>query len=126
LIRLAAYSSLTGLEISVELAQNVLKNMISTIAINSDKVQKIVASFFNISIADLRSSRRKKIVALPRQIAMYLTRKHTKMSFPEIGVKFGGKDHTTIMHACKKIGAKMTGDQSLKNIVDSIEKNLFT
>ncbi len=125
LIRLEAYASLHGVPINEQLAKEVLKQLIvEQKPITVEDIQKTVASFFNIKISDLKSSRKQKVIALPRQIAMYLARKHTDCSYPEIGMKFGGKDHTTIIHAVKKIERMAEKEASIRNTIESIEKNL--
>lgn len=125
LIRLEAYSSLHGVPVSLPLAEEVFRQLHGEDRpLTADDIQKTVANFFNIKVADLKSPRKQKIIALPRQIAMYLCRKHTEMSYPEIGARFGGKDHTTIIHAVKKIEKMMGDDPTVKNAVESVEKNL--
>ena len=92
-------------KIDIELTKSVLKDLLksSNRRITIDEIQKKVASYFNIKIDDLISSRRIRTFARPRQVAMYLTKKLTTRSLPEIGRKFGGRDHTTVIHAVKKI-----------------------
>lgn len=110
LIRVVACSLLEDRAISLDMAKNVLKDMVkeSVKIISVEMIQKNVSEFFNITISDLKSTRRQKYLVLPRQIAMHLTRKLTKHSLPEIGNAFGGKDHTTVMHSCKKSTRKST------------------
>ena len=127
LIRIVAYSSLTNKEITVDLASEALKDIISkkqgkniTISI----IQDIVASYFNLRIEDLKSQRRTRNVAYPRQIAMYLSRKLTDMSLPKIGEEFGGRDHTTVIHAYEKISENLNSDENLQHTIDDITKKL--
>jgi chromosomal replication initiator protein len=80
-----------------------------------DEIMKTVADFYNIKISEIKSHRRDKMYALPRQIAMYLARNLTDHSYPEIGEKFGGKDHSTVIHNVQKIEKRMESDQSLKH-----------
>ena len=87
-------------------------------------VQKLVADYYQIKVAELKSARRMKHLAFPRQIAMYLCKKHLKNSFPELGQKFGGKDHTTVMHACKKIDRELQSNPRLRDDVEFLEKSL--
>lgn len=127
LIRIVAYSSLTNREVSVDLASEALKDIISKkqgkhITINM--IQDIVSSYFNLSIDDLKSQRRTRNIAYPRQIAMYLSRKLTDMSLPKIGEEFGGRDHTTVIHAYEKISENLNNDETLKNTIESISKKL--
>ena len=106
LIRIVAFSSLTNKEISVDLASEALKDIISSKQskqVTIDLIQDIVASYFNLKVEDFKSSRRTRNIAFPRQIAMYLCRKLTDMSLPKIGEEFGGRDHTTVIHAYEKI-----------------------
>src|SRR5439155_6416917 len=121
LVRVGAFASLYGRAITMELAKEVLGALVQekTRILTAEGIQKTVASFFNLKISDLKSPKKHKVLALPRQIAMYLVRKHTGSSFPDIGEKFGGKDHTTVLHACRKIEEKMRTDPALKNTVES-------
>lgn len=89
-----------------------------------EKIQSLVAKFYGISRKDLKSVSRKRTVALPRQVAMYLTRKNTEMSFGEIGFHFSGKDHTTIMHGYEKIEALMRKDVRLKAVVEALQRQI--
>ncbi|MBL7685271.1 MAG: chromosomal replication initiator protein DnaA [Deltaproteobacteria bacterium] len=127
LIRISAFSSLTGAEISIEMAKEVLKNILPEVSknISVEAIQKLVADHYNIKISELKSSRRLKTLTGPRQIAMYLCRKHAKSSFPELGMKFGGKDHSTVVHAVQKVEKKLHDDPTFKREVDSIEKILL-
>ncbi len=128
LTRVVAFSSLNDCEITLELAKDVLKNIIKTREkdINIYSIQKIVSKHFNIKLSDIKSKRRQKSVVLPRQICMYLSRRFTKMSLPEIGSHFGGKDHSTIFHAVKKIENLLTKDKKIKHdiniLIDKLNK----
>jgi chromosomal replication initiator protein len=126
LTRLRAYSSLTGSDINEAMARETLKDILSDRhkMISIDNIQKNVASFYNISISDLKSSKKLKIYALPRQVAMYLCRTMTKSSFPEIGEKFGGKDHSTVIHAVRQTEKRLNEDRELKNIIDTLKNQL--
>lgn len=125
LTRVFAYSSINKVDPTPEMAREVLGNLLgSPRAITIDSIQKVVADFFNLKISDLKSHRKLKIIALPRQISMYLARKYTNCSFPEIGGKFGGKDHSTVIHAVRKIEKKIEEDPSLKSTVETLKKNL--
>ena len=99
------FSNILGKKIDIELTKSVLTDLLksSNRRITIDEIQNKVASYFNIKIDDLISSRRIRTFARPRQVAMYLTKKLTTRSLPEIGRKFGGRDHTTVIHAVKKI-----------------------
>lgn len=127
LIRIIAYSSLTNREVTVDLATEALKDIISKKQgkhITIDSIQDIVASYFNLRIEDLKSQRRTRNVAYPRQIAMYLSRKLTDMSLPKIGEEFGGRDHTTVIHAYEKISGNLKTDDSLQHTINDLTKKL--
>jgi chromosomal replication initiator protein len=126
--RLVAHATLVGTEITVETAQIVLQDLLksSNKKITIEEIQKKVAEHFNIRITDMHSPRRSRSVARPRQIAMYLAKSITSRSLPEIGRKFGGRDHTTVMHAVKKIEELKLQDinfnediELLKRLIDS-------
>ena len=105
LIRLIAYASLTGQQISLPLAQEVLKNILSHAerAVTIEIIQKFVADHFNLRLVELKSRNNSKSVAMPRQIAMYLCKSLTHASLPEIGRSFGGKHHSTVIHSIRKV-----------------------
>ncbi len=105
LIRLIAFASLTGQEVSLQLAQEVLKNIIDhdEKAVTIDAIQKFVAEYYNLKLADLKSRNNAKSVAMPRQVAMYLCKSLTHASLPEIGRSFGGKHHSTVIHSIRKV-----------------------
>lgn len=128
LIRILAYSSLTNSPITIELASEALKEIFSTKPreLNIDYIKEVVANKFNIKIEDLNSKKRTRIIAYPRQIAMYLSRELTDLSLPKIGNEFGGRDHTTVMHAYDKVSTDMKNDPSLKDKIDSIVNELKT
>jgi chromosomal replication initiator protein len=126
LIRLSAFASLSGGEISLDMAKEILKDLFPDRSrhMTVEAIQKLVAEHYNIKISDLKSPRRLKVLAVPRQIAMFLCRKHVKSSFPELGMKFGGKDHSTVVHAVQKISRLLQKDLTLKNEITSLEKRL--
>jgi chromosomal replication initiator protein len=126
LIRLAALASLKQADISVDFASETLKQFLSqaSASLTIEAIQKEVASYFNLKVADLRSSKRHKAVARPRQIAMFLCRKLTDSSFPEIGQRFGGKDHSTVISACNKIKDLSEKDLSVRTAVETLERQL--
>jgi chromosomal replication initiator protein len=105
LIRLIAYASLTGQGISLPLAQEVLKNILEheERAVTIEIIQKFVADYYNLKMADLRSRNNSKSIAMPRQVAMYLCKSLTHASLPEIGRSFGGKHHSTVIHSIRKV-----------------------
>ena len=116
LIRLGAFSSLTGNEITLKMARDVLKDIIvdKSREVTIETIQKQVADYFKIKVTELKSDKRLKAIVVPRQIAIYLCRELTKSSYPEIGEKFGGKDHSTIIHSVKKIDKLISQDLELK------------
>jgi len=123
LIRIMAYSSLTNKEINVELAKEALKDILpesKAKKIDIPLIQKIVGEFYNLSIEDFKSKKRTRAVAYPRQIAMYLSRELTDHSLPKIGEEFGGRDHTTVLHAYDKISKDIEAKPSLKKRIDEI------
>ena len=129
LIRIVAFSSLTNKEISVDLALLALRDIIankSSKAITIEYIQEIVANYFNVTVDDLKSARRTKSITYPRQIAMYLCRKNTDNSLPKIGEEFGGRDHTTVIHAYEKISDALNKDKDplLKSDIESLSKKL--
>jgi chromosomal replication initiator protein len=127
LYKLFAYHDLVHEVITLELAKRALKDMISTKNVEDisiDLIQKKVANSFNISFSDMKSKKRAKNIALPRQIAMYLARNLTEYSTTEIGNDFGGKDHSTVIHAVSKIGEKYNSDEGFKLKVDRIIKEI--
>lgn len=127
LIRIVAYSSLTNKEISVDLASEALKDIISnkhTKQITIDTIQDVVSSYYNLKVEDLKSQRRTRNVTVPRQIAMYLCRTLTDMSLPKIGEEFGGRDHTTVIHAYDKISDNLKTDEALQNVINDLTKKL--
>jgi len=126
--RIMAYASLTGASLTVDTARKVLKDILTSpensAPITIDLVQKVVARHFNLDLADMRSKRRTDAIAFPRQVAMYLARTLTELSTPEIGAQFGGKDHTTVMHACNKIKNKLSGDPYFVALVNKITQDI--
>lgn len=122
LIRIGAYASLTSTPVSLAMAKEVLKDILveKSREITIEDIQKTVGAHYNIKISDLKSSKRLKALVLPRQVAMYLSRQLTSSSYPEIGERFGGKDHSTIIHAIKKIEKKMEDDYQLRTTINSI------
>jgi len=122
LIRIGAFASLTKTPIDIQLAKEVLKNIIKPKEelISIDSIQKVVANFFNIKISDLKVKRKYKGYVIPRQVAMYLSRKLTDASLLEIGDKFGGKDHSTVLHSIKKVEEKISKETSFKEIIENL------
>jgi chromosomal replication initiator protein len=92
--------------------------------ITVENIQKTTCDYFNIKLGDLKAKRRTQNIALPRQVAMYLCRKHTDASFPGIGDKFGGRDHSTVIHASRTIERKMKEDPNMQSTIEKLERNL--
>jgi len=124
LIRLAAFSSLQGKPITVEFAQQTLLSILQRgqKKVSIEHIQRTVASYFNIRVQDLRGSRRPRSIAYPRQIAMHLCRKLTDASLSEIGRRFGGKDHTTVLAADRKIEHLATQDDETRTSLDALRE----
>jgi len=113
LLKLAAHASLSGIPISLDMAKIVLKDMIEEdMPITIDKITKIVADFYGIKIQDMKSKKRTKEIAIARQVAMYICRQLTELSLGDIGKGFGGKDHTTVIYACRQVEKKLSLDES--------------
>ena len=124
--RLLAYSNLIGRPISLEMAQEVLRDLLraNDRKVTIEEIQKRVAEHYNIRLSDMSSARRARAVARPRQIAMFLAKQLTSRSLPEIGRKFGGRDHTTVMHAVRKIEELRAADSSFAEDVDLLRRML--
>jgi chromosomal replication initiator protein len=122
LIRLIAYASLTGREISLPLAQEVLKNILDhdERAVTIEIIQKFVADYYQLKLAELKSRNNAKSVAMPRQIAMYLCKKLTNASLPEIGKSFGGKHHSTVIHSIRKVEELRQRDGEFNTFIDNL------
>jgi chromosomal replication initiator protein len=106
LTRLTAYSDLVHKELTLEIAKNLLKEIFNTkrhSAITVDSIIRMVADHYKLSLSDLKGKKRSKNIALARQVSMYVIREVTEYSTTEIGIEFGGRDHTTVMHSCQKI-----------------------
>ena len=126
LIRLIAFASLTGREISLELAQEVLKNVIEQDekAITIESIQKFVSEYYQLKFGELKSKNNSKSIALPRQIAMYLCKTLTRASLPEIGRSFGGKHHSTVIHSIKKVEELRKRDADFNKLITTFLSNL--
>jgi len=126
--KLKAYTSFTNNELTDDIIDNTIESVLvkNTNVITSKLIMQVVCKFFNIKVGDLVSANRSKNVAYPRQIAMYLCRSVINMTFPQIGKDFGGKDHTTVLHAYNKINNEYLTDLSTKDLIDDIKKSLST
>jgi len=128
LIRIAAYASLSGKEITIDLAKKILNDILkqgAPVELSVDEIIKTVAGKFSIKINDLKSEKKNKNLVIPRQITMYLARKLTGDSFPDIGAKMGGKDHSTVIYANNKIKKLVDTDMKIKKIVEELEDILL-
>ena len=127
LIRIGAYMSLTGREIDMDLTKGVLEKLLGHEGIKEitiDEIIKAVANKFNVKKTDIKSQKRNKTFVLPRQIAMYLSRKITNLSYPDIGSEIGGKDHSTVIYANNKIKKLIENDIKTRNLIKEIEGSL--
>ena len=127
LIRVVAYSSLTNKSITVDLTEEALKDIISNNKprnITVNLIKEEVSNQFNIKLEDFNSKKRTRAIAYPRQIAMYLTRDLTDLSLPKIGDEFGGRDHTTVIHACDKIKSDIEANEEFREKIDYIINKL--
>lgn len=127
LMRVATYASLAGESVTVDKVEHLLRDLIREEAsrqVSIDAIQKAVAEHFDVRLADMTSRRRPASIAFPRQIAMYLSRSLTKGSLMEIGEAFGGRDHGTVIHACKKVGERIDEEAGLKETIARIEAQL--
>jgi chromosomal replication initiator protein len=126
--RITAHAQLVGRSIDIEMAQEVLHDLLraNDRRITIDEIQKRVAEHYNIRLADMHSARRARAVARPRQVAMWLCKQLTPRSLPEIGRKFGGRDHTTVMHAVRKIEELRAGDRGIAEDVELLRRMLET
>ncbi|MGX1198008.1 chromosomal replication initiator protein [Parvibaculum sp. MBR-TMA-1.3b-4.2] len=124
--RVVAYASLVGRPITLDMAQDVLRDLLRSNdrKVTIEEIQRRVAEYFNVRLSDLLSARRARAVARPRQIAMYLSKQLTTRSLPEIGRKFGGRDHTTVIHAVRKVEELRQVDSGLEEDVDLLRRML--
>lgn len=127
LTRLGAFASLNKSPITIDFATRVLRNVLpsrNNRELTIEIIQNAVCDFFHIRMNDIRSKKRMRTIVLPRQLAMYLCRRHTRASFPIIGDRFGGRDHSTVIHAVQIIEQRMRNDESFRATVDQIERIL--
>ncbi len=127
LIRVAAYAKLVGHEVNLDLVKEVLKDMLveSEARVTIEVIQQKVAQYFDVRVSDMRSKRRTKTIVYPRQIAMYLSRDLTDSSLPEIGEWFGGRDHSTVLHAYDKIEKDIELKSGIKEIINKIKGDII-
>ena len=128
LIRVASFASLTGKKLTIEVIEGLLREILheeGRFSISIEVIQKKVAEHFDIRLADMTSKRRPENIAFPRQIAMYLSRQLTESSLNTIGETFGGRDHGTVMHACRLVKDRMEVDPNVRQVVSYLEKQLM-
>ncbi|HLX96036.1 MAG TPA: chromosomal replication initiator protein DnaA [Verrucomicrobiae bacterium] len=128
LIRVASYASLTGKKLSIEVVEGLLREILheeGRLSISIEVIQKRVAEHFDIRLADMTSKRRPENIAFPRQVAMYLSRQMTESSLNTIGEAFGGRDHGTVLHACRLVKDRMEVDANVRQVVHYLEKQLM-
>ena len=128
LTRLGAFASLNKCDITVDFARQVLQNLLreKSATITIESIQKAICDYFRIKPADLRSKRRSRVIAVPRQVAMYLCRRYTQASFPTIGDRFGGRDHSTVIHATHVVDQRMKDDPTFRATIERLERLLET
>jgi chromosomal replication initiator protein len=128
LIRVASYASLTGKKLTIEVIEGLLREILheeGRFSISIEVIQKKVAEHFDIRLADMTSKRRPENIAFPRQIAMYLSRQMTESSLNTIGEAYGGRDHGTVLHACRLVKDRMEVDANVRQVVHYLEKQLM-
>jgi len=128
LIRVASYASLTGKKLTIEVVEGLLREILheeGRFSVNIEVIQKKVAEHFDIRLADMTSKRRPENIAFPRQIAMYLSRQMTESSLNTIGEAYGGRDHGTVLHACRLVKDRMEVDANVRQVVHYLEKQLM-
>lgn len=127
LIRIVAYSSLTNKDVTIDLAEEALKDILSSSKpkeVDVPFIKEIVSKHLDIKMEDFNSKKRTRAISYPRQIAMYLCRELTDLSLPKIGEEFGGRDHTTVIHAYDKISKELEDDSDLKKKIDTLIKEI--
>jgi chromosomal replication initiator protein len=126
LIRLGAHASLSGRAITLEMTKQVLRDVIleDDKPLNANTIQKLVCDHFGVKVQDLKTHKKTKDIVIPRQVAMYLCKQLTDSSLSEIGKHFGGKDHSTVIHACKKVESRLQEDEDFKRKILFLEQKL--
>ncbi len=125
LMSILSYSTLLGRPISLSVAREALKESMESTPVTVDSIKRCVAKTYNITLKDMDSSKRARSVAFPRQIAMYLTKNLTDMSYPKIGEAFGGRDHTTVLYACNKMRDELQLNKDLEREIEAIKSQLI-
>jgi chromosomal replication initiator protein len=125
LTKLIAYAELTKKPVTLETAQQQLRDSFGAPKQNNvtiETIQKVVADYFSLSYTDLKGKKRTKAISFPRQLAMYIAREITEYSTTELGIEFGGRDHTTVMHGCQKIEERLKAEPSLETTIQKLNK----
>lgn len=127
LTRLHAVCSLQNRKVTLEVAESALRPLLQpkTVVVSVDDIKRAVANRFNVKVSELVSKRRTKNLSVPRHVAMYLCRKHTSSSYPEIGSHFGGRDHSSVIHATNTISNKLSADPFIQERIQEVERDLF-
>jgi chromosomal replication initiator protein len=128
LVRVVSFSALTGKKLTTEVVENLLRGVLheeGRLVLSIEIIQKKVAEAFDIRLADMSSKRRPENIAFPRQVAMYLARQMTESSLNTIGEAFGGRDHGTVLHACRQVRDRMQVDAAIRDKVNRLEKQLL-
>jgi chromosomal replication initiator protein len=128
LIRVASYAKLTGKKLGLEMVEGLLRELLNEegrFTVNIEVIQKKVAEHYDIRLADMTSRRRPENIAFPRQVAMFLSRQMTESSLSSIGDAFGGRDHGTVLHACRLVKDRMEVDANVRQVVSYLEKQLM-
>jgi chromosomal replication initiator protein len=126
LIRLGAQASLTGRPVNVDMAKNILQDLIEEDEkpVTTDHIQRVVCEHFALKLSDMKAKKRTKEVALPRQVAMYLSKQLTSLSLNDIGKNFGGKDHATVIYACKQVEDRKAKDEVFSRMIESLLRKI--
>ncbi|MFA6508096.1 MAG: chromosomal replication initiator protein DnaA [Treponemataceae bacterium] len=127
LTKLVAYAELVGKDITIEIAQQQLKDVFASPKqsnVTIEVIQRVTAEYFALSFNDLKGKKRTKAIAYPRQLAMYIAREITEYSTTEVGMEFGGRDHTTVMHACQKIEERIRSDPTLDSTINTLIRSI--
>ena len=124
--RIVSFSTLMGEKIDKTFAKRILKDIVQNNGTSPtpEKIKTIVSRYFKIKVSDMESSKRTSSIAFPRQIAMYLCRDMTDYSLPKIGNLFGGRHYTTVMHACDKVQEEMKDNESIREIIETLKKDI--
>ena len=126
LIRLGAVSSIVGRPITLEMAKKALRDLFPQVSeeVTVERIQKLVCEHFQVKLSELKSKKRSRSVVVPRQIAMYLARKYTHHSLPDLGEAFGGKDHTSVLHSIRKVEKMLKEDEEMRRTIEKLERLL--